>query len=144
MYELSSKSHDLAADILVLFPIGSRLQGLFFSSSQSIPDWTFEQLYHSCACQSRTLVIATSYLLFKRLSSCLFIHRAVFPVNDLHALRWIPEIDLIAHKRFDCRWVRLCHFGVPLNKRSSTFLRALVKESGSTTEKMIKKMSAEG
>lgn len=56
----------------------------------------------------------------------------------------LPLIDFVAHE--DLRHVsdNILQLRVPLHNKPSTFLTALVKEAGSTTEKMMRKTSALG
>jgi hypothetical protein len=56
----------------------------------------------------------------------------------------IPKIDFIANKGYCCIGDALNYLGIPLNMIKTTFLRALIKESGELTEKMMRKISVPG
>jgi hypothetical protein len=56
----------------------------------------------------------------------------------------IPKIDFIANKGNCCIGDALNYLGIPLNMIKTTFLRALIKESGELTEKMMRKISVPG
>ena len=62
----------------------------------------------------------------------------------LQNLVFLPQVDLVSHKNFRYVSYVLSQLRIPLYGRDVTFLRALTKDEGSTTEKTIRKTSQLG
>ena len=94
-------------------------------------------------CQSTAFHVLALELLLDDLAGRLTQNRGLFWVLLVHSVLF-PQIDLVTDE--DLRDVShvFLQFGVPLSRGFITFLRALTKEEGSTTEKTMRKTSQFG
>lgn len=107
------------------------------------PHCSLEHFLQALASQCAALDVFAFQLVLNHCLRCLLCDRSCLRVLCV-ASGLLPQIHLVSHEDLDGSRHNSLDLRIPLSLSCRTFLRALVKEEGSMTEKAMRKTSVPG